>query len=95
MVASTLTASSKPVDSRGGMTVIRRRDLEVGELVEVHPNIDPNSDFNRMRGLAIVINANPPEGNGLVEVRYVKPRGLPEEKLPQQRLVGGHACVRV
>ena len=77
------------------MTVIRRRDLEVGELVEVHPNIDPNSDFNRMRGLAIVINANPPEGNGLVEVRYVKPRGLPEEKLPQQRLVGGHACVRV
>ena len=77
------------------MTVIRRRDLEVGELVEVHPNIDPNSDFNRMRGLAIVINANPPEGNGLVEVRYVKPRGLPEEQLPQQRLVGGHACVRV
>tara|TARA_R100000406_G_scaffold24404_1_gene15632 strand:+ start:820 stop:1053 length:234 start_codon:yes stop_codon:yes gene_type:complete len=77
------------------MTVIRRRDLEVGELVEVHPNIDPNSDFNRMRGLAIVINANPPEGNGLVEVRYVKPRGLPEEKLPQQRLVGGHACVRI
>ena len=77
------------------MAVIRRRDLEVGELVEVHPNIDPNSDFNRMRGLAIVINANPPEGNGLVEVRYVKPRGLPEEKLPQQRLVGGHACVRV
>ena len=77
------------------MTVIRRKDLEVGELVEVHPNIDPNSDFNRMRGLAIVINANPPEGNGLVEVRYVKPRGLPEEKLPQQRLVGGHACVRV
>jgi len=75
--------------------VIRRRDLEVGELVEVHPNIDPNSDFNRMRGLAIVINANPPEGNGLVEVRYVKPRGLPEEKLPQQRLVGGHACVRI
>jgi hypothetical protein len=76
------------------VTVIRRR-LKVGELVEVHPNIDPNSDFNRMRGLAIVLDVNPPEGNGLVEVRYVKPRGLPEEKLPQQRLVGGHACVRV
>ena len=36
------------------MTVIRRK-LKVGELVEVHPNIDPNSDFNRMRGLAIVL----------------------------------------
>ena len=77
------------------MTVIRRRELKAGELVEVHPNIDPDCDWNRMRGLAIVINANPPEGNGLVEVRYVKPRGLPEEQLPQQRLVGGHACVRV
>ena len=75
------------------MTVIRRR-LKVGELVEVHPNIDPDSDWNRMRGLAIVLDVNPPEGNGLVEVRYVKPRGLPEEKLPQQRLVGGHACRR-
>ena len=75
------------------MTVIRRR-LKVGELVEVHPNIDPDSDFNRMRGLAIVPDGNPPEGNGLIEVRYIKPRGLPEEKLPQQRLVGGHACRR-
>ena len=77
------------------MTVIRRRELEVGELVMVHPNIDPDCDWNRMRGLAIVLDANPPDGNGLVEVRYVKPRGLPEEQLPQQRLVGGHACVRV
>ena len=64
------------------MTVIRRRELEAGELVDVHPNIDPNCDSNRMKGLAIVLDANPPEGNGLVEVRYVKPRGLPEEKLP-------------
>ena len=71
------------------------QELKVGELVEVHPNIDPDCDWNRMKGLAIVLNPNPPEGNGLVEVRYVKPRGLPEEKLPQQRLVGGHACVRV
>jgi hypothetical protein len=94
MVALKLTASLKPVDSRGCMTVIRRR-LKVGELVEVHMNIDPESDWNRMRGLAIVLDANPPEGNGLVEVRYIKPRGLPEEKLPQQRLVGGHACRRV
>jgi hypothetical protein len=93
MVALKLTASLKPVDSRGCMTVIRRR-LKVGELVEVHMNIDPESDWNRMRGLAIVLDANPPEGNGLVEVRYIKPRGLPEEKLPQQRLVGGHACRR-
>ena len=76
------------------MAVIRR-SLKVGDLVEVHPNIDPDCDCNRMKGLAIVLNANPPEGNGLVDVRYVKPRGLPEEKLPQQRLVGGHACVRV
>ena len=71
------------------------QELQVGELVEVHPNIDPDCNWNRMKGLAIVLNPNPPEGNGLVEVRYVKPRGLPEEKLPQQRLVGGHACVRV
>jgi len=69
--------------------------VKVGDLVDVHTNIDPDCDWNRMKGLAIVLNVNPPEGNGLVEVRYVKPRGLPEEKLPQQRLVGGHACRRV
>ena len=76
------------------MTVIRRR-LKVGELVEVHPNIDPDSDWNRMRGLAIVLDANPPEGNGLVEVRYVKPRGLPEEQLPVQKLINHFSCTRV
>ena len=59
------------------MAVIRR-SLKVGDLVEVHPNIDPDCDWNRIKGLAIVLNANPPEGNGLVDVRYVKPRGLPE-----------------
>ena len=69
--------------------------VKVGDLVNVHMNIDPDCDWNRMKGLAIVLDVNPPEGNGLVEVRYVKPRGLPEEKLPQQRLVGGHACRRV
>ena len=76
------------------MTVIRRR-LKVGELVEVHPNIDPDSDWNRMRGLAIVLDVNPPEGNGLVEVRYVKPRGLPEEQLPVQKLINHFSCTRV
>ena len=76
------------------MTVIRRR-LKVGELVEVHPNIEPNRDYNNLKGFDIVLDTEPdPERPGLIEIRYVRPRGLPEEKLPQQRLVGGHACRR-
>ena len=76
------------------MTVIRR-SLKAGELVEVHPNIDPDQDWNNLKGLAMVIDTAPdPDRPGLIEIRYVRPRGLPEEKLPQQRLVGGHACRR-
>ena len=77
------------------MAVIRRRDLEVGELVEVHPNIDPDSDWSRLKGLAIVTNTSAPDRDGFIEVRYVKPRGLPEEKLPIQTLVNSFSCVRV
>ena len=72
-----------------------RRSLKVGDLVEVGSHIDLDSDWNRTRGLAIVLDVNPPEGNGLVEIRYVKPRGLPEEQLPQQRLMAGTNCRRV
>ena len=71
-------------------------ELQVGQLVEVHPKIDPNEDWNRLKGLAIVIDTIPdPQCVGLIEVRYVKPRGLPEEKLPIQTLVSSFSCVRV
>jgi hypothetical protein len=41
-----------------------------------------------MKGLAIVLDANPTLREMVwLRVRYVKPRGLPEEQLPQQRLV--------
>ena len=77
------------------MTVIRRR-LKVGELVEVHPNIDPDRDYNNLKGFAIVLDTDPdPERPGLLEIRYVKPRGLPEEQLPVQKLINHFSCTRV
>ena len=74
------------------MTVIRRRELKAGELVEVHPNIDPDQDWNNLKGLAIVIDPKPSDLSGMVEVRWVKPRGLPEEQLLQQRIIGMNLC---
>ena len=71
-------------------------ELQVGQLVEVLPNVATTDDWSKMKGLAIVIDTSPdPERLGLIEVRYVKPRGLPEEKLPIQTLVSSFSCVRV
>ena len=77
------------------MTVIRRR-LKVGELVEVHKDIDPLDDWSKSKGMAVILATDPdPERPGLIEVRYVRPRGLPEEQLPIQKLINNFSCVRV
>ena len=77
------------------MTVIRRR-LRVGELVEVHRGIDPRDDWSKMKGMAIILDTDPdPERPGLIEIRYVKPRGLPEAQLPIQKLINSFSCRRV
>ena len=77
------------------MTVIRRR-LKVGELVEVHKDIDPLADWSKSKGMAVILDTDPdPERPGLIEVRYVRPRGLPEEQLPIQKLINNFSCVRV
>ena len=39
-----------------------------GQLVEVGPEIDPDEDWNRMKGLAIVIDPKPSDLSGMVEV---------------------------
>ena len=73
------------------MTVIRRR-LKVGELVEVHPNIDPDRDYNNLKGFAIVLDTDPdPERPGLIEIRYTRER----PHLPIQTLINNFSCVRV
>ena len=73
------------------MTVIRRR-LKVGELVEVHPNIEPNRDYNNLKGFAIVLDTEPdPERPGLIEIRYTRER----PHLPIQTLINNFSCVRV
>ena len=77
------------------MTVIRRR-LKVGELVEAHKHMDPLDDWSKSKGMAIILDTDPdPERPGLIEVRYVRPRGLPEEQLPIQKLINNFSCVRV
>ena len=77
------------------MTVIRRR-LKVGELVEVHKDIDPIDDWSSMKGMAIVLDTDPdPERPGLIEIRYTQARGLPEEQLPIQKLINNFSCTRV
>jgi len=77
------------------MTVIRRR-LKVGELVEVHKDIDPLDDWSKGKGMAVILDTDPdPERPGLLEVRYVKPRGLPEEQLPIQTLINHFSCRRI
>ena len=77
------------------MTTVSRRRLKAGELVEVGYKIDPDCDWNRHKGLAIVIDTDPdPERPGLLEVRYVKERGLPEEQLPIQTLTNSFSCRR-
>ena len=73
------------------MTVIRRR-LKVGELVEVHPNIEPNRDYNNLKGFAIVLDTEPdPERPGLIEIRYTRER----PHLPIQTLINGFSCGRI
>ena len=77
------------------MTVIRRR-LKAGDLVNVHAEMDDIDDWSRSKGLAVVINPDPdPERPGLIEIRYVRPRGLPEEQLPIQKLINNFSCTRV
>ena len=66
-----------------------------GQLVEVGPEIDPDNDWNRLKGLAIVLDPKPNDLSGMVEVRYIKPRGLPEEQLPVQKLINHFSCTRV
>ena len=76
-------------------TVIRRR-LKAGELVEVHKDIDPLDDWSKSKGMAVILDTDPdPERPGLIEVRYVRPRRLPEEQLPIQNLINNFSCVRV
>ena len=59
------------------MTVIRRR-LKVGELVNVHAEMDDIDDWSRSKGLAIVLDTDAdPERPGLIEIRYIQARGLP------------------
>jgi hypothetical protein len=63
------------------VTVIRRR-LKVGELVNVHADMDDVDDWSKSKGLAVILDTDPdPERPGLLEIRYVKPRGLPETSL--------------
>ena len=77
------------------MTVIRRR-LKVGELVAVPKHMDPLDDWSKSKGMAVILDTDPaPERPGLIEVRYVRPRGLPEEQLPIQKLINNFSCVRV
>ncbi len=77
------------------MTVIRRR-LKVGELVNVHADMDDIDDWNKSKGLAVILDTDPdPERPGLIEIRYVKPRGLPEEQLPIQKLINNFSLTRV
>lgn len=77
------------------MTVIRRR-LKVGELVEVHKDLAHMDDWSKSKGMAIVLAVDPdPVRPGLLEIRYVKPRGLPEEQLPVQKLINHFSCTRV
>ena len=77
------------------MTVIRRR-LKVGELVNVHAEMDDIDDWSRSKGLAIVLDTDPdPERPGLIEIRYTQARGLPEEQLPIQKLINDFSCTRV
>ena len=76
-------------------TVIRRR-LKAGELVNVHADMDDIDDWSKSKGLAVVIDPDPdPERPGLIEIRYVRPRGLPEEQLPIQKLINHFSCRRV
>jgi len=78
------------------MTTVIRRSLKAGELVNVHADIDDVDDWSKSKGLAVVIDANPdPERPGLLEIRYVKPRGLPEEQLPIQKLINNFSLTRV
>ena len=77
------------------MTVIRRR-LKVGELVNVHADMDDIDEWSKSKGLAVVIDADPePDRPGLIEIPYVRPRGLPEEQLPIQKLINHFSCRRV
>ena len=73
------------------MTVIRRK-LKAGDLVEVHPNIDPDRNYNNLKGFAIVIDTDPdPARPGLIEIRYTRER----PHLPIQTLINNFSCVRV
>jgi len=77
------------------MTVIRR-SLKVGELVEVHKDLAHMDDWSKSKGMAVILDTDPdPERPGLLEIRYVKPRGLPEEQLPIQKLINHFSCTRV
>jgi len=77
------------------MTVIRRK-LKAGELVNVHAEMDDIDDWSRSKGLAIVLDTDPdPERPGLIEIRYIQARGLPEEQLPVQKLINHFSCTRV
>ena len=77
------------------MTVIRR-SLKVGELVEVHKDLAHMDDWSKSKGMAIVLAVDPdPVRPGLLEIRYVKPRGLPEEQLPVQKLINHFSCTRI
>ena len=76
------------------MTVIRR-SLKVGELVEVHKDLAHMDDWSKSKGMAVILDTDPdPERPGLLEIRYVKPRGLPEEQLPIQTLTNSFSCRR-
>ena len=53
-------------------------------------------DWSKSKGMAIVLDTDPdPERPGLLEIRYVKPRGLPEEQLPIQKLINNFSLTRV
>ena len=73
------------------MTVIRRR-LKVGELVNVHAEMDDIDDWSKSKGLAIVLDTDPdPERPGLIEIRYTKER----PHLPIQTLINSFSCARI
>jgi hypothetical protein len=85
----TLVELAKRVLAAEGST---ERELEVGELVEVHPNIDPDCDWNDLKGFAVVVDTDPdPARPGLIEIRYTRER----ENLPIQTLINNFSCVRV
>ena len=63
-----------------------------GQLVEVGPEIGPDNDWNRLKGLAIVLDPKPNDLSGMVEVRYHQATRFARGATSQQRIIGMNLC---